>query len=386
MTPLLLLCARAQPDAGAVSRLASNGTDWDSLLGEADRHSLAPLLAWTLKHACPGAVPPAVVHHLERRLRANADRNLALAGELLGILKLFHGAAIPVVPFKGPAVAWSIYESPALREMRDLDLLVRPADAARAAGLLVEYGYRPACGTDRRFFRSGRELPLTSPAGVAIDLHWALAPSYFCHALDMDGIWTRLAAVRVAGRAVPSLGNEDLLIFLCIHGAKHEWCSLHWLSDLARLIDRCAIDWDALMARVCARRTSRTVFAGLLLAVDVLGAGVPAAIVARLRSQSAAAALAEGVRQRLLADLAPRETMRERTQFQCGLLERPTDILRFCWSLVAPTAADRECLTLPSPLFPLYYAFRPLRLIAKYSALAGSRIRAFASCRLNRAA
>jgi hypothetical protein len=142
------------------------------------------------------------------------------------------------------------------------------------------------------------------------------------------------------------------------------------------LIDRAAIDWENVIARVRARRTSRTVFASLLLAVNVLGASVPAGIVARLRADSSASALAERVRQRLLADLPTLTTAPELMQFQFGLLERPSDKFRLCWSLVVPSVTDRECLPLPAPLFPLYYAFRPLRIIAKYSALAARRIRA----------
>ncbi len=373
---LLLECARVRPDVSRVREAAAAVADWDAELDQAVRHGIAPLLYWGVNQACPEAVPPAALDRLHTYFRASAGRSLQLTGELLKLVLLFERAGIQVVPFKGPAAAWSLYETPALREMSDLDLLVRPADAPRAADLLVASGCRPVYSIDRRFFRSGRELPLTSPTGVAIDLHWSLAPSHFCHGLDMDGIWTRLAPVQVAGRAVPTLGNEDLLIFLCIHGAKHAWCSLHWLSDLARLIDRAAIDWDVLTARVCARQSSRTVFAGLLLAVDLLGASVPAGIVDRLQEHPAAAALAERVRKRLLADLPALSTTRELMQFQLDLLERPVDKFRVCWSLLEPAAADRASLPLPAPLFPLYYVFRPLRLIAKYGALAIRRVRA----------
>jgi hypothetical protein len=373
MTPLVLQCARPCPDSDTVSGLASNETDWEPVLAEADRHSLAPLLAWTLKRVCPGAVPPAILSHLERRLRAAADRNLAFTAELFKTLALFDRAGIPVIPFKGPALAWSLYESPALREMTDLDLLVRPADAQRAVDLLVASGCLPRYGVDLRFFRSGRELPLTSSAGVALDLHWALAPSQFCHGLDLDLFWSRLATISIAARPVRTLAPEDLLVFLCVHGAKHAWSSLHWLADIARLIDRVEIDWDRLIAGVHARRISRMVLAGLLLAVDVLGAGVPAAIVVKARSHDAAAALAERIRLRLLADVAVPAAQYEDLAYQFRLLERPADKLRFCWGQLAPAPADYESLRLPARLFSLYYAFRPLRLVAKHSGLAAGR-------------
>jgi hypothetical protein len=371
---LLVQCARPVPDPARVREAASAVADWDAEIEQATRHGMAPLLYWGVSQACPEVVAPAALDCLRTCFRASAGRSLQLTGELLNLLPLFERAGIQVVAFKGPALAWSLYDSPALREMSDLDLLVHPSDAPRAVDLLVASGCQPAYTVDRRFFRSGRELPLTSPTGVALDLHWALAPSYFCHGLDMDGIWTRLASVQVAGRAVPTLGNEDLLIFLCIHGAKHAWCSLHWLSDLARLIDRAAIDWDSLIARVHARRVSRMVFASLLLAVDLLRAGVPAGIIAKARAHPAAAGILEKLRQRLLADMPIPVTMREELGYQLRLLERTPDKLRFCWGQLAPAPSDYESLRLPAPLFPLYYALRPLRLIAKYSALAARRV------------
>jgi hypothetical protein len=61
-------------------------------------------------------------------------------------------------------------------------------------------------------------------------------------------------------------------------------------------------------------------------------------------------------------------------RFQLSLVERPSDKVRLCWGILAPTPAELESLSLPRPLFPVYYAFRPLRLMAKYSRLAARRL------------
>ncbi len=372
---LLIECARARPDAASVRQAAAAVADWDQLLGQAAGHGMAPLLYGHLSQACLDIVPPPILDRLHERADAVARTNLRLTAELVRLASLFDRAGIQVVTFKGPALVWSLYESPAQREMSDLDLLVRPSDTLRAIDLLVSAGYQEPYRFDLRFSQSGHELPLVSaPTGVAVDLHWSLAPPGFCRGLDMEGVWTRLTPVQVAGRAVRTLGNEDLLIFLCVHGAKHAWCSLHWLADLARLIDRGGIDWDGLIGRVRARRISRMVFASVLLAVDLLGATVPAGPVAQLRAHSAASGITARVQQRLLADLPLMATMREQFVFQFGLLERAADKLRYCWSYLEPSPTDRESLPLPAFLFPLYYAFRPLRGIAKYTALAARRV------------
>jgi len=319
-------------------------------------------------------VPFAILEELRRQLHVVAHRNLKFDAELLRLLSQFDSSGIEVVIFKGPALAWAFYENPALREMGDLDLLVRPRDAMRAIDLLIGSGYQGASSLGMRFYRKGCEARLLSAeSGVAVDLHWQLSPSYLCHGLDAEGLWARLTTVQIAGRAVPALANEDLLVFLCVHGAKHCWSSLQWLADLARLIGRSKFDWDGLIARVHARRISRAVFAGLLIAVDVLGAGVPAGIVERLRAHTAASSIATCARQRLLADLPIASTMQEQLGFQFGLLERAADKFRFCCAQFEPGPEDYKSLPLPAPLFPLYYAFRPLRLMARYRAPAARR-------------
>src|SRR5205823_5626083 len=111
---------------------------------------------------------------------------------------------------------------------------------------------------DRRFFQFCRQMPVSSAAtGVAVDLHWTLAPAHFRHGLDSEGLWRRLVAVPVAGRSIRTFGAEDLLLFLCVHGAKHLWSSIGWLVDIARLMDRPDLDWNRVVAQARARQISR---------------------------------------------------------------------------------------------------------------------------------
>ncbi len=363
---LAVECARARPERGRVRAAAGAVTDWEAALEQAERHGVSALVYWSVSEYAEGLVPAEVLRRLRARFHENAAWNLRLTAELHRVLSRLAQAGVVAVPFKGPAAAWTLYESPALRAMSDLDVLVRPGDAARAVEMLAADGYECPYPRDLRFYRMGHELPMVSvAAGVAVDLHWALAPSHLCHGLDMDGVWRRLATVEVAGRTMAALGDQDLTIFLCVHGAKHGWCSLHWLADLARLIERCDTDWAGLMEQVRERRVSRMVFAGLLLAVDALGAAVPAQAVREMRADAGAAAIATAWRQRLVDGEDGPATMRENMRLQLRLLERAPDRMRFLWSQVEPTPADHRSMALPGALFPLYYVYRPLRLLAK---------------------
>jgi hypothetical protein len=356
MHPLLLECARARPDLDTVRSLAASVPDWSVLAGQATRHGVASLVSWYLNRACPEGAPAP----LGDQFRQNAGRNLLLTGELLRLLGIFEAASIPLVPFKGPVLAWSLYENPALREMSDLDVLVLPRDVDHAIGLLQSHGYGPQfSGVDRRFFAANQQMPFVRKDGqVAVDLHWGLLPRFL--PLDASPFFERLAPEPIAGREVLTFCPEDLLLFLCVHGSKHGWTSLAWLCDVARLIDRRAVNWDDVHARAQANRVSRCLSLGLTLARDLLGAPMP-----ELRQE----ALAASAREQLMngsSDVSVR--------FQLALLERVTDKVRFWQGILAPTPADFESLHIPASLFPAYYLARPLRLAVKHGLLATRRL------------
>jgi hypothetical protein len=364
---LLLECARARPDLDAIRRAAAvigncpvtapadvspgtvshHLTDWDTTVDRASAHGLAPLLYWYLKPDCPDA--------LRTRFHSSARQSLFVSAELLKTGSLFEDAKIPFMPFKGPVLAWSLYETPALREMSDLDVLIRPADISRAAGLLQSHGYRRyfSC-TDTRFFRYNPEFPLQREG--TIDLHWGLLPAHL--GLDPEGFWQRARPMEIAGREFSTFCPDDLLLFLCVHGSKHEWKSLAWLADVARLIDRHPIAWDAVFIRARQAHLTRPLVVGLTLVRDLLGAPVP-----NLPADPRATTLVAAVRKQLLEGIPV-----SKLGFRLALTEGFLGKLR-CWlGVLSPDAVDYETLRIPASLYPVYYLTRPFRLLAKYGA------------------
>ena len=164
------------PDPGELRRLSGLCSDWDGLIKSALKRGVAPLVFWELNRACPDAVPPEALSSLEECFRRNLKRNVILASELLHLLGLFHQAGIQVIPFKGPTLAWLAYETPGLRRVTDLDLLLPERDAGRAIELLLASGYRRWLQSgDLRFFATSGQVPLIRTDGlVAVDLHWLL--------------------------------------------------------------------------------------------------------------------------------------------------------------------------------------------------------------------
>jgi len=323
------------------------------------------LVFWALNRACPDAVPPEILGKLRAGFKQSTKQNLILSAELHRLLDLFRQADLPVIPLKGPVLAWPFYEAPGLRAMSDLDLLVPECEASRAIHLLSADGYRrfgPSIGL--RFFLDGGQLVLKSADGrFDIDLHWRVLPAHF-NPLDAAAIRARCASIDVAGRPTPAFCPEDLLAFLCVHGAKHGWDSLAGICDLARLIDVCKLDWDVILSRAARLRMSRIVWLGLCLAQDLLGSKLPPEVSSRIRADAHAAALAASIRARLQDG---REwSSRDLLIFRFRLLEGAWRKFRFLWYIVQPTPVEWEILNLPESLAAVYSLARPIRLAWKW--------------------
>ncbi len=365
---LLLLCAAARPSPDALRRAAAAVSDWDPVLERAACHGLSPLLAWSLAASCPERVPESVMRLLRERSLAAASRMLRYSAELARIAGLFEQSGIPLLAFKGPTLAWSYYDNPCLRETSDLDLLVAPEHVESSIQLLCASGYTPSFPAGRRFFHSNREMPFHCAArGSTVDLHWALAPSHLAHALDLRAFRSRLVQVNVAGRPVPTLAPTDLLLYLCVHGAKHGWSSLGWLADIVRILDRGPVDWDALLSCARARRATRILFFGLLLCRALLGTALPPEVAACAQADVRSSSLAAAAAHRIQSGQPSEGGVRAGLKYQLLIAERKRDRLRLCLAHLQPTPADFGALAMPRALFPAYYAVRPARLLLKYA-------------------
>jgi hypothetical protein len=342
------------------------------VLALARPHGLVPLLYRHVGTA-PNGVPEPVASRLRAAAEAAGRRNLRLAAELVALLDLLGRDGVPAVALKGPALAVRLYGDLALRPCRDLDLLLRPADVPRAVRLLADRGYAPeppalTPAQQRAFVRSQCHVALGRGDGDIVELHWDLAPPAFPAPLHPERLRTRLDTVTLGGSRVPTLAPDDLLLFLCAHGAKHGWRRLAWLCDVGRfLAAHQELDWPALAARAQTAGAERLLLLALLLAAELLDAPVPAPLLARGRSSRPVRALAAAVQRRLWA--VPWQDLEgwQAQWFRVRARERWRDALRVARAAAfAPGAADWALVRLPDRLYALYYVLRPFRLAAKY--------------------
>ena len=231
-------------------------SDWSVLLTMLHQHRLEPLLYWQLEQARAGLrVPAEVRNRLVRRYRTFALRSLALQRELVRVHRVLERAGIAHVALKGAYLAFHAYPAPALRPLRDLDVLVPSELVFTAYQALLDAGLMRmeiAQGTPEAYAVVAKHLPpLCTPGSqVTVELHAYLVDPTGQGASPGDpsrdaAFWQRGAVRRLADDELLYESPADLLLHLIVH-AVHDHAFDNGpllLSDLAFLTRTHAIDW-----------------------------------------------------------------------------------------------------------------------------------------------
>lgn len=363
---LLLARGRLTPEVGArILELLASPLQWPVILDRADSHEVYPLLYRNLRDLGLPGVPDAVQAELKGRFLANALRNQLLAEELARLLSLLGEAGIRVIPLKGVALAQALYGETAARVCIDIDILVPPADLARAIELVLASGYRtesndPLFG--KLMLRHGRHYDVVREApGISflLEVHWILLQ----HASkDQDAVrdlWAEARPQSYFGASGFSLSPEWQFLYLSIHAADHEWRSLKWLVDIHETASSGLIDWQKVVEKAEQFEISVPIRQTLAVSAAFLETAIPPCC--------SPATLPPGVR--LFPYIAPAEDPKHAFAFRhLRLLQRPGDKVRyFATILFAPKPADLEFVRLPMSLSFLYYVMRPVRLACKWT-------------------
>jgi hypothetical protein len=342
--------------------------DWILFLTLALEHNVASIVAAALAGLPADRVPQAVLATLAVHRRHTDARNRAALDEQRRLLDALGAAGVPGVPLKGAWLCLRTYRDIAARPSRDLDFLVPAASVARALPVLERCGYEVATGLSARQFRATLRddcefmFPRQDRRFV-IEPHWAYVPRNLAMDMDMDGIWRRVGPVTVGEATYPTLGAEDEVILLCVHGGKEEWARLKWLADLAAFVAASpGLDWSVVAARAREAGVLRSVLLGVLLLHQVFS----------VRTKLAEQSERDPVVRRLAAELLRRigtaaaarrvsvpADVHRLSWTRMKLRERTADQLRYVVrTIVTPRRMHFILVPLPVCLHSLYFAVK----------------------------
>jgi hypothetical protein len=154
-----------------------------------------------------------------------------------------------------------------------------------------------------------------------------------------------------------------------MHGAKHLWRRLEWISCLAESLRATpAIKWDTLVDRAAKAHANRILALGLRLVKEFSDAPVPAHVLTSVDPDKAMQRMAAQIRSQLFDTFGAAEST-ETNLYNLRIMDRKRDVLISALrSIFVPTLPDWQSLALPASLHSLYYAYRPFRLSKIYGA------------------
>jgi hypothetical protein len=249
------------------------------------------------------------------------------------------------VVLKGVSLARILHANAAARSVTDIDVGIRAADVARAAGVLHRMGWevgRPdVLLRHAPFLRAAdehtAEVACTrqrAGQNLLVELHWKLLP------LGESAVWSALHTYRPqdGGPPVRSLAPEFYLLYLCAHLSGHGWRGLRWLCDVADFLLHFAAGMNAGLFQRLVREAGLRQRVGITLELLDAYFGIRWADAQSLRNaptpRRAVCYLPRPCQMSSPQGLGA--THRERMR----LLDSPQDRLRYIWWLAHPTHVE----------------------------------------------
>lgn len=314
-------------------------TDSRRLAAIAARHRIEAIVADGLRRIgrpIPPELADAANYSARDHLRAIADcARLTTGLAAQGVDHLF---------FKGVTLAALAWPDPALKMSADIDLLVAPNDVELAADVLEQFGFRLIEPSGRsslsRWHRRRKESLWVRDDGMQVDLHTALTD----HPALLAGPIMEAPRQQVAvtdGVSLPTINDELLYAYLCVHGAWSSWFRLKWLADLAAFMARRAQPISHFHAAAVSRGAGRASAQALLLIDRLFDLGDPGQLLKRLAAESTHTALRDMSLAELLDPLEPLDrrfgTLRLRLaqlRLLPGTVPRLREVARQTWDVL----------------------------------------------------
>jgi len=383
---LMQITARSEPVAERKDELRnllmSETVEWESVFERSVRHGTTALLVHHIhEHRLADAVPEPWMSQLRGYAHAILRHNVCAVGELRRVVTALDDAGIASLPIKGPLLAKRYYRNVALRRFVDLDLVVERSQVLTAMSELSRLGYEP--GYDRsavdlqRAIDAHLGIEMVHPErGMVVEVHWALLNRTYDVDLGIEDVWKRADTMAVGTSQVSFMTTEDVLLYLCVHGAKHHWAALKWACDVAELLRASpSMDWGVVMQRAEAARCTRLLLLGVGIAHRWLAAPVPDPVLDAARQDSCVESLIRQIETGWLFSKDPLERTPSFRKFWFTVRTRRhlRDSARHVWHhaklVVQPTEKDRAWIDLPSSVTAAYPLIRPIRIFWQWAGL-----------------
>jgi hypothetical protein len=245
------------------------------------------LLQYTKQH--PYLLSGDQLEWLSNRVKNNASRSLVQLHELLRVCSNFNESGTAYACIKGPQLARMLYGKEALKESVDLDImLVKASDLGQVHRQLAVLGYTRSNLNDhkswisRKIFLIGkREVHYFNPGSrCSIDLHLRAGANTYLTRERFRDFYSDLETYALENSQVHVLPQEKYLVYLCYHGALHQFSRLGWMMDIRAFFRqrRGSLNFQKMLDIARSLRVERHFSLAMILMNEWFGDTIPEAI------------------------------------------------------------------------------------------------------------
>jgi len=224
-------------------------TDWEYFVSLANENGIIALCNNNLAgFNSDDTIPNEISENLKKGYIASLARNTRILEHLNKVISLAAKENIKVVLLKGLALEMTLYRNKGLRQMNDLDILVRKEDAIKLRKLLIRNGFTsmPIISPlhEKILPTYGKHLPEMYNDGLSVEIHFSLFDK---NGSSLTDLFFK-NSLPVTGYRLPVTGlipDPQLhFLYLIKHLNKHESVGssqLRLYTDLVILLSECNV-------------------------------------------------------------------------------------------------------------------------------------------------
>lgn len=188
--------------------------NWKEVLEESRQHQISSLLYYGISKGSLENVEKNILETWKKETFMSGVYQVNHIKQISKILSIFNENNIPVIVLKG-LVLRELYPKSELRTMGDADILVHENDLDNVINILKKEGYI-------EYSKSQYHI-VFSRGKYHIEVHWTLVDEEMFDGISKfkDEIWKNAIEVNIEESRALSMCDEDLLIYLFLHMAKH---------------------------------------------------------------------------------------------------------------------------------------------------------------------
>lgn len=364
---LIIECCKTTKNTQQLTEYINKIEDWDSFISLAYSHGIFPLVYKSLKDFTH-LIPENIFTYMKQNYMNIVKQNMLMTSELIKITKILEENNIEAISFKGPVLSQLAYGDVISRQYCDLDILVDEKYIDKICSLLKEKDYQFDEILLKKIFENKsifHDITIYKENIVNIEFHWRLFSDEYKTDFNNLDLAKYITYLEISDIQLKIFKNELTLLYLSIHGVKHNWERVEWLVDIVKLIENSSLNWDEVFHIAKITKNEKILFTTLKLCTYILDLELNDLVKSKFdkKIENFAKSFENLFIERFSNTLLQEEGSKNISKIQYDLLETNNSKIAFIISLLKPTQLEYSLIKLPKYLNFVYYFIRPFNVI-----------------------